>query len=107
VGRKEKAPQWAPFLLPSCPVKYIIAKGTVMTEYFGQALLQPADSARVADALVAWIEGEDVSGAVSAKLHDLFWPVGGNLNKTWLADVIEDACNRMVREVAAAVRERA
>jgi hypothetical protein len=76
-----------------------------MSEYFGQALLQPADSARVANALVAWIESEDVSGAVSGKLHDLFWPVGGNLNKTWFADVIEDACNRMVLKVAEAMRD--
>ena len=77
-----------------------------MSEHFGQALLQPADSKRVADALVAWIEGEDVSGAVSSKLHDLFWPAGGGLNRTWLSDVIEDACNRMAQEVAAAARER-
>jgi hypothetical protein len=70
------------------------------------ALLQPEDSARVADALVNWLEGEDITGAVGGRLYELFWPLGSDVKKTWFVDVIEDACNRIVQEIASAARER-
>ena len=82
-----------------------------MSENYGsQELLTAEDSKRVADALIERIVSEDISGAVSSTLHDLFWPAGlgsDSLRRDWFARIVEHMCDQIERGVIGAAQDAA
>ena len=82
-----------------------------MSENYGSsALLTAEDSKRVADAIIERVESEDISGAVSSKLHDLFWPAdlgSDSLRRDWFARIVEHMCDQIKRGVVGAAQDAA